>query len=115
MAEKDLTEKNLEDFNDVFSDIVNVLLFNGQEFVNEKDLAQANTMSIYKADGKLHEQERDVSKYWQNGTIKIAMLGLENQTKSEARMPLRVISYDGAAKTLCQRLSHKSFRNSLAI
>ena len=97
MAEKDMTEKKLEDFNDVFSDIVNVLLFNGQELVDEKDLAQANTMSIYKADDKLHEQDRDVSKYWQNGTIKIAMLGIENQTKSEAKMPLRVISYDGAA------------------
>ena len=29
MGEKDMSEKILEDYNDVFSDIVNVLLFHG--------------------------------------------------------------------------------------
>lgn len=28
---KDIAEKNLEAFNDVFADIVNVLLFNGKQ------------------------------------------------------------------------------------
>ena len=36
MAEKDMTEKTLESYNDVFADIVNVLLFNGRQVVNEK-------------------------------------------------------------------------------
>ncbi|MDO5392952.1 MAG: transposase, partial [Eubacteriales bacterium] len=31
MAEKDVTEKILESYNDVFSDIVNVLLFQGKQ------------------------------------------------------------------------------------
>ena len=31
MAEKDASEKILESYNDVFSDIVNVLLFNGKQ------------------------------------------------------------------------------------
>ncbi len=30
MAEKDITEKMLEAYNDVFADIVNVLLFDGK-------------------------------------------------------------------------------------
>ena len=29
MGEKDITQKLLEEYNDVFADIVNVLLFNG--------------------------------------------------------------------------------------
>ena len=31
MAEKDVAEKILESYNDVFSDIVNVLLFQGKQ------------------------------------------------------------------------------------
>ena len=33
MGEKDITEKVLADYNDIFSDIVNVLLFQGKEVV----------------------------------------------------------------------------------
>ena len=33
MAEKDVTEKILESYNDVFADIVNVLLFGGRQVV----------------------------------------------------------------------------------
>ena len=64
MAQKDLTEKTLEAYNDVFSDIINVLVFQGKPVVREDELEDASPMSMFKADGKLHEQERDVSKYW---------------------------------------------------
>lgn len=97
MSEKDMTEKTLEDYDDVFADIVNVLLFNGKRLIEESDLSSETARSIYKADGKLHEQERDVSKYWKKGVIHIALLAMENQTDTNADMPLRVISYDGAA------------------
>lgn len=97
MAEKDITEKNLEALNDVFADIVNVLLFNGEQVINEKDLEADTTKSMFKADGKIHEQERDVSKFWKNGEIRISILGIENQTAQDSDMPLRVISYDGAS------------------
>ena len=52
---------------------------------------------MFKADGELHEQERDVSKFWKNGEIRISILGFENQTRQDRDMPLRVISYDGAS------------------
>lgn len=97
MAEKDITEKNLETLNDVFADIVNVLLFKGEQVINEKDLEADTTKSMFKADGKIHEQERDVSKFWKNGEIRISILGIENQTAQDSDMPLRVISYDGAS------------------
>ena len=97
MGEKDIAEKNLEAFNDVFADIVNVLLFKGNKLMKEKDLESAVKDSMFKADGKIHQQERDVSKFWKNGEIRISILSFENQTNPDKDMPLRVISYDGAS------------------
>lgn len=97
MGEKDATEKTLESYADVFADIVNVLLFDGKRIIDPEELRDALPRSIYKADGKLHEQERDTAKFWLSGQIRIAFLGLENQTEIEEDMALRVISYDGAA------------------
>ena len=56
MSEKDVAEKTLEAHNDVFADIVNVLLFNGEQVVHEDELEDALPRSIYKAAGKTHEQ-----------------------------------------------------------
>lgn len=39
--------------------------------------------------------ERDVAKFWQPGNIRLAYIGLENQTNIHRFMPLRVIGYDG--------------------
>lgn len=63
MAEKDRIEKTLEAYNDVFADIMNGLLFQGQPVVSADALTDAFPFSVYKADGDIHEQERDVSKY----------------------------------------------------
>ena len=95
MGEKDITEKLFEDYNDVFADIINVLLFDGKELVHEDELENAQTVSGYKIDGRIHEQERDVAKYWKDGSVRIAMLGFENQTVIDRLMPLRVLAYDG--------------------
>ena len=98
MGEKDIAEKSLEAYNDVFSDIVNVLLFDGRSVVKEGDLTDAPVPSQYKADsGKLHEQVRDVAKYWMNDRVRLCLYGLENQTAIDTDIPLRVMGYDGAA------------------
>lgn len=55
MAEKDITEKTLEAYNDVFADIVNVLAFQGKQMVRPKELTDALPRSFYKADGKIRE------------------------------------------------------------
>ena len=96
MAEKDTAEKILEAYNDVFSDIVNVLLFDGEKIVTANDLEDQAPRSYYKTDGKLREIERDVSKRWKKGNIRVACIGLENQTAPDPDMPLRVIGYDVA-------------------
>ncbi len=98
MGQKDIAEKNLEEFNDVFADIVNVLVFQGKRTIKPRELKPLRLRSQYKADdNKLHELERDHAKYWSKGQVKIAILGLENQTRSDPDMPFRVIAYDGAA------------------
>ena len=53
MKEKDITQKVLEDNNDIFADIVNVLLFDGESEVEENELVNTTVHSQYKAeDGK---------------------------------------------------------------
>ena len=96
MNGKDITQKMLERYNDVFADIVNVLLFNGKRIVDEDALIDTPADSALKIDGEVHSQDRDVAKYWKNSQINIALFGLENQTVPDKLMPMRVIGYDGA-------------------
>ena len=96
LAEKDMTTKTLESHNKVFADIVNGLLFNGETVVEENALTSAEKDSQYKTDGKIRSQERDVSKFWLDANIKIAFVGIENQSAVDELMPLRIISYDGS-------------------
>lgn len=96
MAEKDMSEKRLENYADVFADIVNVLLFDGKRLIQPNDLLDSLPKTSYKGDtGKLHEEERDIAKFWLNGRIKIALVGLENQTDVDYDMIFRVLGYDG--------------------
>ena len=61
LAEKDLTEKYLESFSDVFADIHNVLLFQ-EELIREEELEDGPTESTYKAEeGNVRNQFRDTS------------------------------------------------------
>ena len=96
MAGKDVAEKLLEAYNDVFADIVNGLLFDGETVVRPEELEDQAPRAIYKADGAIREIERDVAKRWVKGNIRIACVGIENQTDPDPDMPLRVYSYDGA-------------------
>lgn len=97
MGEKDTSEKMLADYNDVFADIVNVLLFDGKRIIDQDSLKNTKAKSQYKAarDNKIHEMERDNSKYWMDGNVRIALYGLENQTVVDKDMIFRVIGYDG--------------------
>ena len=92
----DSNEKLLADYDDVFADIMNVFLYGGKRVIREDQLENSKDRSQYKADGKLHEQERDVSKFYNGKEMRIAFLGIEHQNKEDAYMPLRVISYDGS-------------------
>lgn len=96
MGTKDKTQKILESYNDVFADIVNVLLFHGKRVISEDDLVDQTPLGYYKASGEIHEQQRDIAKRWMNGLIRIASYGIENQTNVDKNMSVRVLAYDAA-------------------
>ena len=61
MGLKDIEEKQFEDYNDVFADIVNVLVFGGKQVVKPEALENSKDKSRFKAaKGRIAEQERDV-------------------------------------------------------
>jgi hypothetical protein len=98
LGQKDISEKILFDYNDVFSDIINGLVFKGEQTVSPESLENMMVHSQYKADGgKLHELERDVAKYWKEQEITLAIYGFEDESVPERLMPARIIGYDGAA------------------
>mgnify|MGYP001496217749 CR=1 FL=1 len=98
MGQKDIAEKILEDYNDVFADIINGLLFDGVQEIKPEALENTTVHAQYKAeDGKVHELERDIAKYWKEEKVELAICGIENQSKVEKHMPFRIIGYDGAA------------------
>lgn len=95
MAEKDTGEKYLEEYPDVFADIVNVLLLEG-EYIRPEELYDGPTESIYKAENgiDIKEQRRDVSKYYIKDNKIKALIGIENQSTIDYDMPIRVSGYD---------------------
>ena len=99
MPDKDIAEKSLEWFNDVFADIVNAYFaFNGGKngsMIQPDDLQDTKARSLYKSDGEIHEQERDTVKLWKSGEAVISLLGIENQTGIDPLMALRVFGYEG--------------------
>lgn len=96
MAGKDVAEKILEAYDDVFADIVNGLLFGGETVIRPEELEDQPPRAAYRAEGQLRELERDVAKRWTRSNIRIACIGIENQSEPDADMPLRVLGYDGA-------------------
>ncbi|MBR1671466.1 MAG: Rpn family recombination-promoting nuclease/putative transposase, partial [Fretibacterium sp.] len=100
MGGQDISEKNLEWFNDVFADIVNVFFaINGIDSeVKPEDLRDARARTSYTVDDRLREQERDVVKFWlsPHGEAVICLVGMENQSAIDTYMPLRIMGYEGA-------------------
>ena len=92
--DKDILEKKLEDYNDVFADIINGLL-PLDEKINPEDLQDVRARNIYSSTGEIHEQERDTVKLWTKGGVIFCLLGLENQSSIDKTMPVRVAGYEG--------------------
>ena len=96
MENKDISQKNLEQYTDVFSDIVNVLLYGGREVVKGENLHPAPTETFYQMNGKWHQQFQDTGMYeYRNGNISVQYI-IENQTEEDRQMILRQAGYEGA-------------------
>ncbi|MBR0150088.1 MAG: hypothetical protein IJP89_01860 [Synergistaceae bacterium] len=99
--DKDIWEKSLTSYNDVFAEIFNSLVFHGTGVViDPDDLEDARAKSVYvplsDESDSVREQERDVAKFWKKGKVILCLLGLENQTSPDRNMPLRIMGYEGA-------------------
>ena len=79
MGAKDIAEKNLEAWNDVFADIVNVLLFNGKRIILENELEADTTNSMFKADANC--MNRNAMSQSSGGTEKFAFQSWELKIK----------------------------------
>jgi len=98
LGEKDILEKKLLMFNDVFADFVNGIMFDGKDIVKEDELVDLSGWSHYKGDDSKHRfQDRDVVKLWKKENVVISLIGIENQDIPDKNMVFRVLSYDGAS------------------
>ncbi len=97
MAEKDILEKILMTYSDVFADCENALAYGGRKRIKEEDLCPAPTESFYIGKDKIHNQFEDVSAYlMEKGEIRLQFL-IGNETALEGRQILRKASYQGGA------------------
>ncbi len=96
MAEKDITEKILMLYADVFADCINVLQYNGEQRLTEENTKPAPTESFYKGQ-KAHNQLCDASRYLLDDKNIIAQYIIENATRLSERQILRKVSYEGGA------------------
>ncbi len=97
MAEKDIAEKVLISYSDVFADCENALAYGGIQRLKAENLHPAPTESYYRGQKGLHNQFVDVSAYLvEDGVIKMQFL-IGNETDLEKYQVLRKASYEGGA------------------
>ena len=97
-----MAEKKLEDYPEVFTDIVNTLLFSDSSIrLDENKIVDGPTESIYKAEEQDKEQRRDTFKYYNIGNkgilFCVAAYGIENRSTIDNVMPVRIMNYDASA------------------
>jgi len=110
LGEKDILEKKLLMFNDVFATFVNGIMFDGEQVVKEDELLDIPSWSQYKGDDSRYRfQDRDVVKLWKKQGIVISLIGIENQDIPDEDMVFRILSYDGASyrTQLAEKASRK--------
>lgn len=98
MGRKDLAEKNLLYYKDVFSDIVNVNLFDGNHYIDSKELSREPNELIIKSvsDDNLQQLQMDVPMKCTKKNNTRFFLCLENQTDVNNIMPVRDMGYQHA-------------------
>jgi len=94
IMEKDITTNDLLSNADVFADIANVNLFDGDEVIRPEDLVAVPLDTSYKdLEGKHHKLFRDVLMKVNRLGGCIAFIGYENQTEINCIMPVRDMGY----------------------
>ena len=87
MKNKDIIEKILLGFNDVFADVVNGAVFDGKDVVKSEELSDVSPVTQFKDDESIHrEQIRDVAKLWEKKGVIFSFIGIENQTNYKSQI-----------------------------
>ena len=95
---KDISQKRLEEYNDLFVDIFNNIIFGGKQVLEEEGLSKVPTESYIRgSDGKMHENRRDIHKSYKGKNVYRLVCGIENQSQTDNTMPERVMGYEYAA------------------
>ena len=91
---RDLTEKNLVEAPEVFADISNVNLYDGEQVIQPEDLELLPQEMHYKdSEGKPAKVMADVRMRWRKNGSVIAMIQIENQSEINNVMPIRDLGY----------------------
>jgi len=118
MSTIDTVTKEFISDNEVFADVVNFLIFDGEQVVTPDSLVEMDSTSVAVPYGTDHsgtpvQKERDVIK---NVTCKMysdmvfAIVGIENQTNINYAMPVRNMLYDALTYTGQIKKANKSYR-----
>lgn len=83
------TKKAIEKFinhNDVFANIVNVLLFKESDEIHPEDLQDVD----YDLNGKILQNAAHIAKRSLNATLQIHCIGFDSLTEEDAYLPMEV-------------------------
>ena len=97
MGKKDRYEKVYTGNAEVFADIVNYLLYEGEKKIRPDDLRELDGEELLVEEKKVLQRLRDVVKQVtvrQNEEAIYMIIGLENQTQVHYAMPVRTMVYD---------------------
>lgn len=87
--------KTLFDYNDVFADLVNVLLYQGRREVSPADLEALAPVAQEDDTAELYARTWQVARLWKPRNICFALLGLEGQRQPDRTLPIRLLDYTG--------------------
>ena len=90
MQEVGETKIQLEEYPDVFADIVNVLIFKGKKVVKAEELEIDKSSSFNR-----NKHEHQVTQIWKKGHIKFSYIAFEKLIDFNRFFPFRSIEYDG--------------------
>lgn len=97
MGKRDKSEKLFVACRDVFVEIINVLLYQGEKVLTEEAMLPGPTESFYVGqDAEQHSQFQDYSMFEVRRGEVLALYTMENQSRIDDRMPLRCAGYEGA-------------------
>ena len=111
MAKTDELMKNLFKHKEIFADLFNATIFNGQQLIKPEKLAEINTENIH-IDDSIQDKDNinsNITKRYrdlcmrQNDSILQIILGCEDQSEVDYSMPIRTMLYDSLKYTEQQK------------